>query len=312
MKMKTLIIGGTGHTGVFLVKQLVDEGHDVVVASSGRTTVSASTIYEHVKLEKLSYDEMIQNGSFQALLAQCKPDAVIDLLQRQSTGVYSACKNAGVSHLIFCGSLWMYGRPKIVPTPEVRQTKCSFEAYDIRYNQLLEVIEASKEADLAVSAIMPSNICGPGKVPLEGMGGRSIDVHRKHRQGDEVCLPFPGTNLIGPCDVEDVANGFVCALHNRENAAGNIYNVGSSYALTSQQFINTYADIYGTSIPIRYVDPKDYITNISPDIGSYYHFLEHMCPDIAKISAHLGYKPKYTPEASMERAVKWMLDSQLL
>ena len=37
-----------------------------------------------------------------------------------------------------------------------------------------------------------------------------------------------------------------------------------------------------------------------------------MCPDINKIRTRLGYQSAYTPEQTLERAVKWMVDGGLL
>jgi nucleoside-diphosphate-sugar epimerase len=109
-----------------------------------------------------------------------------------------------------------------------------------------------------------------------------------------------------------VARGFFCAIKNREAASGEIFNVGSAYALTAEKFIQTYAGIYGTTIPIRLVPPEKYANEIMPDPGANFHFLEHMCPDISKISSRLEYRPRYTPEQTMERAVRWMVDQELL
>lgn len=309
--MRVAVIGGTGHIGSFLTPQLIEAGWEVTVVSSGRRAVDENSFPPTVEFVTLQYDRMLADGSFRDLLADQKPDAVVDILQADAPGVLSACRETGVGHLVFCGSLWMFGRPKVVPTPEIRQTECPFEGYKKRFDQLLDTVSKSDMTVLAVSAVMPPNICGPGKIPLEGRGGRSIEVHREHQRGVEVCLPFPGTNLIGPCDAEDVARGFACVLGGREASAGEISNVGSAYALTAEQFINTYADIYGTTIPIRYVDPTTFARDVLPDLGANYHFLEHMCPDISKISARLGYSPEYTPEETMERAVKWMKDSRI-
>lgn len=309
--MRAVVIGGTGHIGSFLTPQLVKAGWEVTVVSSGRRAVDRDAFPPTVGFVKLIYDRMLTDGSFRDLLADQRPDAVVDILQADASGVFSTCREAGIGHLVLCGSLWMLGRPKVVPAPEVKQTACPFDGYRRRYAQLLAVMEKSDKETLAVSAVLPPNICGPGKIPLEGKGGRSIEVHREHQRGIEVRLPFPGTNLIGPCDAEDVARGFTCALSNREASAGEIFNVGSAYALTAEQFISTYADVYGTAIPIRYVDPTTFARDVLPELGANYHFLEHMCPDISKISSRLGYHPQYTPEEAMERAVKWMKDKQI-
>jgi len=310
--LKTLIIGGTGHTGTNLTRMLIQDGQDVTVMSSGRTPIPEGDCYDRVKYVTMQYSPSLQDGSFSAMLNDERPDAVVDILQGDIGAIYSASRKAGVSHVVACGSIWMFGRAKVVPTPEITQTECPFPDYQRRYSQLLQILELSKNEGFAVSAIMPPNICGPGKIPLDGMGGRSLELHQAHQHGEEVTLPYPGTNLIGPCDAEDVARGFFCAVKDRESAAGEIFNVGSAYALTAERFITTYGEIYNTTIPIRYVSAQTYITEISPELGANFHFLEHMCPDISKISSRLGYRPRYTPEEAMERAVRWMFDTGLL
>lgn len=306
--MKVVVIGGTGHIGRFLVRRLIENGDEAVILSSGQTPGDALG----AKLVALPYYEMFSDGSFDELLASEKPDAVVDILQGNTPAVYAACETAGVDQLVCCGSIWMFGRARVVPTPETPQSLCPYDVYQTRFEQLADTIRLSLLGNISVSAIMPPNICGPGKVPLEGHGGRSLDVHKAHRDGKEVILPFPGTNLLGPCDADDVAQGFFCALKNPEVAAGQIFNVGSAYALTIEEFIKTYADIYDTNIPIRFVEPTEFIRDVLPDDGANFHFTAHMCPDVSKIRSLLGYVPRFTPEQTMERAVRWMYDSGLM
>ncbi len=311
--MKILIIGGTGHIGVWLSAILREEGDDVVALSRGRAPGLAGMDFrKQVKYVTLEYGKSLADGSFLALLGAEKPDVVVDILQGNIRAVLTACRTAQVSHLIACGSLWMLGRPKVVPTPETAFEYCPFPDYQERWTALSQAVAWAQIHGFAFTAILPPNICGPGKIPLDGHGGRSLEVHQAHQRGESVILPYPGTNLIGPCDAEDVARGFFCAIKNREAAAGEIFNVGSVYALTAEKFIGTYADIYGKTIPVRFASPEWYEENVLPDLGARYHFTEHMCPDIAKISSRLGYQPKYTPEETMERAVKWMFDTGLM
>lgn len=310
--MKILIIGGTGHIGRFLAPMLVKDGHHVAIVSTGRTPPPAEMPAKKVELIRMNYGEALKDGSFRTFLRQRSFDTMVDILQNDTEGAYSACAENGVGHLVACGSIWMFGRPKVVPTPERTQTECPFDAYQKRYSEMRKVLRRATGKKCAFSAIMPPNICGPGKIPLEGKGGRSIEVHRAHQRGEEVVLPFPGTTLIGPCDAEDVARGFFCAIKNRKAAAGKVFNVGSAYALTVERFVQTYAEIYSVRIPIRYVSTEQYVREILPDLGANFHFTEHMCPDISRISSVLGYRPRYTPEQTMERAVKWMRDRKLI
>jgi len=310
--MRVAIIGGTGHIGQFLSGMLLDMGHEVFIIHTGRTPIVGKDIADRAVFVRMRYPDMLRDGTFRSLLAEKRFDTVIDILQGDIRGVYADCRETGVGHLIACGSVWMYGRPKVIPTPEVAQTECPLDGYRSRYTEMLETIERSRADSVSATAIMPPNICGPGKIPLDGHGGRSIDVHKAHQRGEPVILPFPGTNLIGPCDAEDVAQGFLLAVENRNLAAGEVFNVGSAYALTAERFMGTYAEIYGRPIPIEYVSPEKYAAEVRPSPSANFHFLEHMCPDISKISARLGYEPRHTPESSMARAVQWMYDQGLL
>lgn len=310
--MKILVIGGTGHTGSWLTRMLAAEGHAVTVASSGRTESHLGPLPRGCRQVALRYAEAAKDGSLLALLRQEKAEALVDLLQGETPAVYRACREAGVKHLVVCGSVWMLGRPKVVPVPEIPQTECPFESYRKRFAELNHTLHDARKDGLAFTAILPPNICGPGKVPLEGKGGRSVEVHREHRRGVPVTLPWPGTNLIGPCDAEDVAQGFFLALAKREAAAGEMFNVGSSYALTTEKFMQTYGQIHGVRIPIEYVDAKRFAEEVMPSPGANFHFLEPMCPDLTKVSARLGYRPRHTPEEAMERAVRWMIDRKML
>lgn len=310
--MKILIIGGTGHSGSWLCRMLVEEGHAVVVASSGRTTSHLGELPKGYRQVALKYAEAVRDSSLLKLLQTEKVEVIVDFLQGATPAIYELCRQAGVGQLVVCGSVWMLGRPKVVPVPEIPQADCPFESYRKRFADLNHVLHQARRDGLPFTAILPPNICGPGKVPLDGKGGRSVETHREHRRGVPVTLPFPGTNLIGPCDAEDVAQGFFLAITKREAAAGEMFNVGSAYALTIEKFIQAYAQIHGVRIPIEYVDARRFVEEVMPDPGANFHFMEHMCPDLTKVSARLGYRSRYTPEETMERAVRWMIDRKLL
>jgi len=78
------------------------------------------------------------------------------------------------------------------------------------------------------------------------------------------------------------------------------------------QFVETYAAIYGSRIPIEWVSWQRFETEVMPDVGAHWHFRANMCPDITTIRQRLGYEPAYTPEQSLERAVRWMVDTGVL
>lgn len=141
---------------------------------------------------------------------------------------------------------------------------------------------------------------------------RNIENHKKHKNGEVVFLPEPGQTLIGPCDAEDVARGFFLSIMQPQNASNEIFNVGSEYAITVKRFVETYGEIYKVKIPVEWISWKEYSEKINPELGANTHFKWNMCPDISKISKKLGYKPEYTVEETMERAVRWMEKQNLI
>ncbi len=308
--MKILVIGGTGHIGSFLVPMLAKEAWRVIVTSRGKKEPGKEAPWE--KVERLVANYSRGDRNWRDTVAEVKAEVIIDILGTDVPTTYDAAKGT-CKHYIACGSIWMFGPPRIVPTPEITQGPCEIsKPYAIRYQELLDTRKRARTDGVAFTAIMPPNICGPGKIPLEARGGRDIEVHRAHAAGEPVSLPIGCNTLIGPCDAVDVAQGFFLSVHNRDAAAGEIFNVGSGYSLTATQFIQTYAEIYKTDIPIEFVPPREFFEVIMPAQGANFHFREHMLPDISKIRAKLGYQPQFTPEETMERGVNWMRKHKLL
>jgi nucleoside-diphosphate-sugar epimerase len=304
--MRVCVIGGTGHIGKFLCPALVAQGHEVTALARGVTPVPAGGGWEKVRRVACSYQP---GPELEGLMGELAPEALVDIMGFGGPGVWESIARGlpgSCRQVVACGSVWMWGDPAQVPTPEAPTNRCWAEGYAWRFDLYQRLQGECRARGLAFTVIMPPNICGPYKVPLEGKGGRSPEVHREHERGEPCPLPAPGNNPVGPCDAEDVAQGFGLALEQPERAEGEFFNVGSAYALTAERFVAVYGELYGTTIPIEWVSWEDYSTRINPDRGANYHFSAPMCPDITKIRNRLGYAPRYTPEESMARAVAWM------
>jgi len=304
--MRVAVLGGTGHVGNFMVPKLVEAGAEVFVVGSGRTPVPASKSWSKVKYVVCD----VRNAEDINKLKAEAPDVVIDM-PGSVWNIYQKLKSVS-KHVIACGSLWMYGEPKVIPTPELTQNECLFDGYKQRYSEILKLIKIGREDGVAFTAIMPPNISGPGKIPLECLGGRSLEIHKDHARGKEVVLPDGADVMLGPCDAEDIAECFVKAVYNRDKAAYQLFNVGSEYSLTATQFVQVYSNMYNASIPIKRVSWEEYISKYSPEIGNWWHFKAHMCSDISKAKRLLDFRPKYTPEQSLERAVAWMKEQGMI
>ena len=217
----------------------------------------------------------------------------MDILGADAPGIYEAVKPS-CQHLVVCGSLWMFGEPRVVPTPEETQNPCGFEGYARRYEEMLATRERAQADGIAFSAVMP---------PTSAVRQDPRRARRAQHRGSPLA---PARRAGDPTRARPDAHrsvrrlgrgsGFFLSIQNREAAAGEIFNVGSAYALTARQFIEVYAGIYGVEIPIEWVSWEEYATRVSPNPGANYHLRGHMCPDLTKIRTKLGYVPRYTPE----------------
>ena len=304
--MKILVIGGTGHMGTFLVPMLLSEGHEVYVGTRGNKISFNSKAFKGaipITLDATSDNDI-------EALKTYKFDTVVDF-PGHAYRVWSILKN-DISHLVACGSLWMFGYPNQVPTPEKMQNPCRFEVYERRGAEIFEMAEESGKCKAVFTAIMPPNIAGPGRIPLDLYGDRSAENHKAHMRGEEVILPDGPEALISPCDAEDIASLFDLAINNRKAAGGQIFNVGSGDAVTAGELARIYGEIYGTKIPVKRVSWEKYTNEVSCNIGDWWHFYAHMCPDFSKAQRLLGYKPKYNTKATLTRAVEWMKNEGII
>lgn len=309
--MRAVIIGGTGHIGGHLTPMLVREGFEVCIISRGETQFPSGDGWKKVTTARISYKQSPEKwrSDLQSVLRD--GDTLIDILGSDLASTFDAAATR-CSHVIACGSVWMLGMIKRVPFVESPGTEFWDAGYRNRWRVIQSTLAKSLSGGPVFTAILPPNISGPGKIPLDTQGGRSIDVHRALSRGEEVILPEGADILIGPCDAYDVAAAFYLATLKPQRAAGQIFNVGSSYALTASEFIATYAQIYGVKIPVRRVPWQEFATRIVPDPGARFHYESHMCPDISKLRERLGYEPRFTPEQSLWRAVEWMRQQKLI
>jgi nucleoside-diphosphate-sugar epimerase len=306
-----LVIGGYGHIGRFLVPRLVKAGWEVTVLTRGERPAPAAETWKNLKHRHISgdYQALCDQHGWSKLIAEVAPGAIVDILSRHTPDIVAACP-AGVQQVIVTGSVWMYGPPRQVPTPERTQGAFPFEFYRTRYQHIQELLVG--DTGPAITAVMPSNIAGPGKIPIDPYGTRELAIHKAMASGLEIVLPYDGLILVQPSDAEDVAEVFALALEKLDESAGRMFNAASAYALTFADLVATYSRIYDVEIPVRSVEWQEFDLIVRPTPDQRYHHEAHMCADITAGRRVLGYEPKHTPESALQRAVEWMRSKEMV
>ncbi|MBD3274566.1 MAG: NAD-dependent epimerase/dehydratase family protein, partial [Candidatus Marinimicrobia bacterium] len=217
-----------------------------------------------------------------------------------------------VQQYIVFGCYRMYGEASVVPTPEEAQNQCEFPELAERFSDILGIQNQSIADGVQFTALVPTEIMGPGAVPLNGYGGYELSVHQQHAMGKSIKLPIGGHSLFAPVDVEDVARALLAVVNNPARSAGEILNVGPGYAITLDKFVQELSTAYRTNIPLEYIPWDEFFHEHNPDPRTNYIFRAHMAPDISKLRRILQFEPMIAPEAVIERSIDWMRKNQLI
>jgi len=310
--MKILIIGGTRFVGDSLSRQLLARGHGVTVLNRGRT---ADTLPDTV--ERLRGD-VYQAGQLAQAVAGRTFDAIVHMVAQgadPTRAVLDAILDK-TDHYLQCGSTGVYAPLKYCPADEDHPTDppAEFGGFDAKLESDRVAFEMCAERGVPCTIIRPSNICGAGDVPLDIWGAREPKFFQRIIDGEVISIPNDGQALLQPVHKDDVAQPFVLAL---DNPCGNrLYNVSCDYAVTLNYYAEFIGDILGRAPVVEHVPMDELLARHEASgkisSGGLKFACVHMCFRLDKIQDELGYRSQWTPEASLEQSLAWMLAEGLM
>lgn len=109
--MKILVIGGTRYFGIYTVNRLLEEGHDVTIATRGKATDKFGTKVQRIILDRTD-EESVRNA-----LKGCHFDVVIDKIAYCSNDIRYVMENVSCDKYIYMSSTAVYN-PKRINTVE--------------------------------------------------------------------------------------------------------------------------------------------------------------------------------------------------
>ena len=183
--MRTLVIGGSGHIGTFLVPRLVEAGHDVsVISRSQRRPYRPDAAWAKVTVVVADRNAEDAAGTFGRRVRELEPDVVVDLISftPESAAALVESLRGRVGHFLHCGTVWIHGPTRVAPTTE-DEPRRPFGEYGIRKAKIEELLlrEAHRSG-------FPATILHPGMIVGPGMG-----ADQPGRQPEPRGLPAPGT-----------------------------------------------------------------------------------------------------------------------
>ncbi|MEB3103559.1 NAD-dependent epimerase/dehydratase family protein [Ferviditalea candida] len=132
--MRTVIIGGSGHVGTYLVPELVRAGHEVinVARGSSRPYLNDRT-WDEVQSIIADRNSEEKNNEFGKRISKLKPDVVIDMIcfKLESARKLVESLEGQVQHFLSCGTIWVHGYSVHVPATEAEPRR-PFGQYGIQ------------------------------------------------------------------------------------------------------------------------------------------------------------------------------------
>ncbi len=305
--MKYLITGGCGFIGSHIADILVAKG-DEVYAIDDLSTGSLENVAEltdkknfHVTIDTILnehvLEELIKQSDFVFHLAAVVGvkrvmENPVDSVIINVEGTYNVLKLcAKYGKKIFLASTSeVYGKNDKVPFKEeadiiIGNTKKKRWSYACTkaIDEFL-ALAFFEEKKLPVVIVRFFNTVGPRQSDMYGMV-----IPRFIKQAlNNLPLTVFGDGSQTRCftHVNDISGG-VLKLVEKQEAYGDVFNMGSKQEITIKELAETVKSMTGSSSEILYVDPETVYSKGFEDMN-------RRVPDITKVNRLIGFSPKFT------------------
>jgi len=315
--MKYLITGGCGFIGSHLAEKILDEGNDVFVIddlSTGNLD-NVSRIMGNKKfhlvidtiLNSIILEEMLRESDFVFHLAAVVGvkrvmDNPIDSIIINVEGTYNVlrlCAHLNKKILISSTSE-IYGKNETIPFAEnadiiIGNTKKKRWSYACT-KAIDEFLAFAffEEKHLPVIIVRLFNTVGPRQSERYGM---VIPRFISQAMSNNPITVF-GTGQQTRCfmHVSDVINTLT-ELIKRDNAYGDVFNIGSSDEITIKELAQKIISITGSSSTISFIDPADIYKTGFEDMN-------RRLPDTSKIKSLIDFRIQYSLDDIIRDCIK--------
>lgn len=319
--MRILVLGGAGYIGSHTVYELIDAGHEVVVADNLLTGFR-----EAVHPQATFYEGDIRDKKFlDALFEKEKIDGVIHFAASSQVGesmvnplkyynnnlcgtetLLESMVEHGVDKIVFSSTAATYGEPERIPIAESDRTEPT-NCYGETKLAMEKMFRWTAQAHtLRFVSLRYFNACGAhpnGKIgEAHNPETHLIPLILQVPNGKREAISVFGTDYEtkdGTCvrdyiHVNDLAQAHILAMeYLADGGKSDIFNLGNGVGFTVKEVVETARKVTGHPIPMkeeprRAGDPSTLIASSE------------------KAKAVLGWKPKYDDlETIVSTAWKW-------
>ena len=328
--MNVLLAGGAGYIGSHTCVELINAGHDVVIADNfSNSCPEAVARVEEITGRKIPLYEadVCNKTAVDKIFSENKIDAVIHFAGLKAVGescekpveyyrnnidstltLLETMKKYGVNNFIFSSSATVYGTPKTVPLVETMPTGSPTNPYGWTKLMMEQILTdtANANPDMSIVILRYFNPIGAhesGRIGEDpnGIPNNLMPYITQVAAGRLKCLgvfgnDYPthdGTGVRDYIHVVDLAKGHVKAIdYSAEHKGTEIFNLGTGTGYSVLDIVNAFSKVNNIEIPYV-IKPRR-----AGDIAECY-------ADASKAAEVLGWTAEKTLEDMCKDSWNW-------
>jgi nucleoside-diphosphate-sugar epimerase len=316
--LQILVIGGTGFTGVHVLRRLVEDGHNVAVFHRGRTETELPLVVQHI------HGEREDLSTFVADFKKFAPDVVLDMIPYVEQDAFTLIDTfrGMAKRVVAISSMDVYaaygrfrrseaGEPEQTPFDEDAPLRSNFYPYR-EYAQSSDDLVYNYDKILVERVVMNDSKLPGTVLRLPKVYGFGDNQHRAFEYVKRMDDGRPAILLEKRKAqwrwtrgyTENVAVAIVLAVMN-EQAANRIYNVGEADALTEAEWARELGCAAGWDGEVV-AAPRDILPK---HLAEDYDYRHNLAANTSRIREELGYAEPISREEALKQTVAWERDN---
>jgi len=331
MNMKVLVSGGAGYIGTHTSVELLQNGHEIVVADNfSNSHPKALARVKEITGKDFPFVEMdiCDEAALDKLCTTHRPDAVIHFAGLKAVGesvavplkyyqnnlfstinLLRAMDKHDIKHMIFSSSATVYGMHGTMPLTEESSTGGCSNPYGwtkFMCEQIIKDAVLAKKGKISAVILRYFNPIGAHESGLMGEDPSGVPANllpylTQVAAGRHPELPVTGADYDTPdgtgirdyLHVTDLARGHVSAIEYAAKEPGaHVFNLGTGKGISVLEMINGFEKVNGIKVPYKIVDRRP------GDLAVSY-------ADPSKAEKLLGWRTVKTPEDAYADAWRW-------
>ena len=314
--MQVLVTGGLGVNGAWVVRELLERGHEITVFENREDFSLVEDVADRIELV---VGDIRDAGQVEDAVAATRPDAVVHLAafvdcERDphtaievnvggTARVCAAAAAADVRRVVHISSKAVYGpttgdrgHPVYAPIPEdgARRPR---GMYDITKNAAEDVLDwYHRRTATEFVALRFATVYGPGKLQRHGVNagfGRQISTYSSMIElpasGEPFTLDHGGDERDDLIYVLDVADAVARVVSAPQPCRHRAYNVAGGHAVSLHEFAGAIRRV----IPDAVLDVGPGLNPMEAEESAY------MVLDGSRMADEFGWRPRYDPERAV-------------